>query len=98
MSWEGKPAKYQLARIDTLKRELADVEKEFSKVVAADVPPIDEELKKRKLQPIPTAETAEADEDETGDGDAELLAAMRRCLHGEKCELETAMGREADRR
>jgi hypothetical protein len=29
MSWEGKPANYQIARVEALGRELADVEKEF---------------------------------------------------------------------
>ena len=30
--WEGKPARYQIERIETLARELADVEKEFDVV------------------------------------------------------------------
>ena len=29
LSWEGRPARYQVERIETLERELADVEKEI---------------------------------------------------------------------
>jgi len=32
--WEGKPARYQVERIDTLQRELADVQKEFDALSA----------------------------------------------------------------
>ncbi|MGZ3405499.1 MAG: hypothetical protein ACXVAN_03580, partial [Polyangia bacterium] len=94
-SWEGRPARYQVERIATLERELDDVRKEANALLVKEVPGIDEELKKHKLEPIPTRESAEADE---GDGDGEVLAAMRGCLHGGKCDLETAMGRETDRR
>jgi len=34
MGWEGKPAPYQVERIDTLRRELADVAKEFDSLAA----------------------------------------------------------------
>ena len=33
-SWEGKPAAYQVERVDSLRRELADVEKEFEAATA----------------------------------------------------------------
>jgi photosystem II stability/assembly factor-like uncharacterized protein len=94
MSWEGKPAKYQTDRIDALKHELADVEKEYAAVVQKDLPGIDQELKKHKLEPIPT--TAEADEDEEG-GDFEMLAVIWNCVQSPgKCDLGAL--READRR
>jgi uncharacterized protein with LGFP repeats len=32
LSWEGRPARYQVERIDALERELADVEKEIGSV------------------------------------------------------------------
>jgi hypothetical protein len=35
LSWEGRPAQYQLERIDTLERELADVEKEIDALAGA---------------------------------------------------------------
>jgi len=34
MGWEGKPAPYQVERIDSLRRELADVAKEFDSLAA----------------------------------------------------------------
>src|SRR5215470_7019332 len=36
LSWEGRPAAYQLERIDTLGRELDDVTKEVDSVVQTD--------------------------------------------------------------
>ncbi len=53
MSWEGKPAPYQVARVEALARELADVSKEFDQVVLRDLRPLSEEMKSRKLEPIP---------------------------------------------
>ncbi len=53
MSWEGKPARYQVERVDVLKRELADVAAEFDRVAAAEIGPLNEELKQRKLDAIP---------------------------------------------
>jgi hypothetical protein len=37
MSWEGKPAAYQVERVEVLRRELADVAKEFDAAQAADL-------------------------------------------------------------
>jgi hypothetical protein len=54
MSWEGKPPKYQLERIEVLSRELSDVEQDLNKVFAKEVPDLDSELGKKKLEPIPT--------------------------------------------
>ncbi len=41
MIWEGRPAKYQLKRIDVLTRELGDVQKDVGKLLAAEVPALD---------------------------------------------------------
>jgi hypothetical protein len=38
MRWEGKPAAYQVARVEVLRRELADVSKEFD-ALSAQMPP-----------------------------------------------------------
>jgi hypothetical protein len=38
MRWEGKPAAYQVARVEVLRRELADVAKELD-ALAAQMPP-----------------------------------------------------------
>src|SRR3989454_9286609 len=37
MSWEGKPAAYQVERIEVLRRELADVGKQFDALEAGDL-------------------------------------------------------------
>jgi hypothetical protein len=37
LSWEGRPGQYQLERIETLRRELADVQKEFDALAAQEV-------------------------------------------------------------
>jgi photosystem II stability/assembly factor-like uncharacterized protein len=58
--WEGRPAKYQLERIDALRRELGDVQKAFETLVHGDVRALDAPLQERKLQPIPTTAMGEA--------------------------------------
>jgi hypothetical protein len=52
LSYEGKPGGYQLAYIDTLKRELADVTKEFDQLLAKDLPALNESFKAKGQQPI----------------------------------------------
>jgi hypothetical protein len=54
LQWEGRPGKYQLERIDVLRRELDDVRGEYEAFVAAEIRPLDEELRTRKLEPIPS--------------------------------------------
>ena len=52
LSYEGKPGDYQIAYIDALKRELADVTKEFEQLLAQDLPGLNESLKSKGQQPI----------------------------------------------
>ncbi len=52
LAWEGRPAKYQVDRIDVLKRELDDVAKQLQSITDQDLRAIDEELKQRKLEPV----------------------------------------------
>jgi hypothetical protein len=52
--WEGKPAKYQVDRVEVLRKELAEVGKELDDVVAKDVKALDAALKQHQLEPIPT--------------------------------------------
>src|SRR6266700_3685282 len=57
LSYEGKPGGYQIAYIDALKRELADVTKEFEQLLAQDLPSLNELLKATGQQPIPPPTT-----------------------------------------
>jgi hypothetical protein len=52
LSYEGKPGGYQTAYIDALKRELADVTKEFDQLLAQDLPALNESLKSKGQEPI----------------------------------------------
>jgi hypothetical protein len=54
LSYEGKPGGYQVAYIDSLKRELDDVTKEFDQLLAQDLPALNESLKSKGQQPIAT--------------------------------------------
>ncbi|HEX4665468.1 MAG TPA: hypothetical protein VH207_02620 [Chthoniobacterales bacterium] len=45
MSYEGKPADYQIARIDSLRRELEDATKEFENLLTNELPKLNEQLK-----------------------------------------------------
>jgi photosystem II stability/assembly factor-like uncharacterized protein len=90
MSWEGRPARYQIDRIEALRRELDDVGRELANFVARDLPDIDAELRRRKLDAIPTTKTARA-EPASGAGPAMAL----RCLisRGTDCQAGEGIGR-----
>jgi photosystem II stability/assembly factor-like uncharacterized protein len=77
IGWEGRPARYQLERIDVLRRELTDVAKQLDTIAREDVRPLDDELRKRHLDPIPTTAALTGDADEPG---RDASAAMLRCV------------------
>jgi photosystem II stability/assembly factor-like uncharacterized protein len=52
LSYEGRPAEYQLARIDSLKKELGDVEDRFDAFLAKELPSANKSLAQKKLPPI----------------------------------------------
>jgi hypothetical protein len=52
LSYEGRPAAYQLERIDVLQRELKDVETEFAAFTAKNLPKINDALKTHGMQPL----------------------------------------------
>jgi hypothetical protein len=51
-NYEGRPADYQIARIDSLKHELDDVAAQFDAFVAKDLHDANIALQKKKLEPI----------------------------------------------
>ena len=51
-NYEGKPADYQLARIDSLKKELDEVAGEFDAVVTKELPAVNKTLSQKKLEAI----------------------------------------------
>jgi photosystem II stability/assembly factor-like uncharacterized protein len=51
-SYEGRPGDYLVARIDSLKKQLGDVESEFDALAAKELPSVNKDLAKKKLQPI----------------------------------------------
>jgi photosystem II stability/assembly factor-like uncharacterized protein len=69
LSHEGKPADYQIAYIDALKRELSDITKEFEQLITKDLPILNEALKAKGQQPLtpPPARVA-GNEDRFGHG------------------------------
>jgi photosystem II stability/assembly factor-like uncharacterized protein len=77
LNYEGRPGDYQVARIDSLKKELGDVAAEFDSFAAKDLPGIDKLLKQKKLPPIEplTRKAWDAANDETGGGNAAPAAA-----------------------
>ena len=52
LSYEGKPAAYQITYIDTLKRELDEVTKQFDQLLAQDLPALNDSLKSKGQQPL----------------------------------------------
>ena len=63
LSYEGKPGDYQMAYIDSLKRELDDVTKEFEQLNTQELPKVNDALKAKGQQPIayvPESSTAAA--------------------------------------
>jgi hypothetical protein len=50
LSYEGKPAAYQIVYIDTLRHELEDVSKQFDQLLAQDLPAFNDSLKSKGQQ------------------------------------------------
>jgi photosystem II stability/assembly factor-like uncharacterized protein len=53
LGWEGRPARYQVERVETLERELADVNRDFESFATSELAPINTELQKRNAAAIP---------------------------------------------
>ena len=84
LSFEGKPADYQLANIDALRRELTDVTNDFEKVSGKDLDDLNSALKAKGLAPISAApaKVAENDSDLHGSG-----------IHGAAADPDSVVGR-----
>jgi len=52
LSYEGKPAAYQITYIDTLRRELDDVTKQFDQLLTQELPALNDVLKSQGQQPV----------------------------------------------
>jgi hypothetical protein len=52
LNYEGRPGDYQLARIDSLKKELDDVAGEFEAFVTKELPAVNKTLSQKKLEAI----------------------------------------------
>jgi hypothetical protein len=74
MSWEGRPASYQVERIDVLGRELDDAKREFDLLMSKDVSRLSQELAARNLGPIASV-TVNDDESMA------VVATALRCFH-----------------
>ena len=84
--WEGRPAKYKLERIDVLRRELGDVEKTVDAIVSKDARALDDELKQKKLAPLPAISALDRD----GDGELSDFAFHCAATHGQDCDSDDA--------
>ncbi len=88
LSYEGKPADYQIARIDTLRRELEDAKKDFDNLVTNELPKLNEQLKGKNQPAIepPPAKVA-VSESETGGGGGFANSAADRDLPASAAKL-----------
>src|SRR5205807_7605256 len=67
LSFEGRPGDYHLAYIDVLRKELEDVNKDFERLLAKDLPTLNQSLKsKGKEQIAPPPAKVAVNEEEPG--------------------------------
>jgi photosystem II stability/assembly factor-like uncharacterized protein len=74
LSYDGRPTDYQVARIDSLKKELEDVAAEFDAFVAREFPAVNKSLAQKKLESIQPL-TRKAWDDANTDSEASAPAA-----------------------
>jgi photosystem II stability/assembly factor-like uncharacterized protein len=102
--WEGRPARYQIERIDALHRELGDVTKTFDTIVAQDLKALEAPLRDKKLDPVPTTALRDSDDDDEGVADAfdahdpDFVAAVRcATTRGAECPTRPAAATAKER-
>jgi hypothetical protein len=86
-NWEGRPAKYQLERIDVLRRELTDVDKLVEAIVTKDARALDDELKQHKLEPMPAISAL----DRAGHDELDAVALQCVATRGQDCKGDDAV-------
>ncbi|MGB8343172.1 MAG: hypothetical protein WCE51_16430, partial [Chthoniobacterales bacterium] len=79
LSYEGRPAQYQIARIASLRRELDDIAKDFAGLLTNELPKLNDQLKE-KGQPAIEAPPAKVAVNEPETGGASLGAIVDRDL------------------
>jgi hypothetical protein len=97
--WEGRPARYQVERVEVLRRELGDVQKEYDEVVAKELRPLDGDLRRLKLAPIPTDARAEVEVPRSSSGRiaTEALECLTRNNQGACAEFNGEAREERER-
>jgi hypothetical protein len=75
-STEGAPTPYELARVDALERELADVEHQFATLTGSELQNINTKLKAKSLPAITVASEVPLEATERGGRIASLFAGM----------------------
>ena len=78
LNYEGRPGDYQMARIDSLKKELDDVAGEFEAFVSKELPAVNKTLSQKKLEAIQPIDrkawdAADADSGASAPGAARFL-------------------------
>ncbi len=76
MSYDGKPTDYQLARIDSVRRELGDIEKQFADLQSGDLSSVNTALGKAGIEAIDVS-SAPVPASGSGSGSVGLQEAMR---------------------
>ncbi|HET9623899.1 MAG TPA: hypothetical protein VFP84_21150 [Kofleriaceae bacterium] len=89
--WEGRPAKYQLAAVEALRKELGDAGKQLAEITGKDWRALDDELKGHKLEPLPQLSQLEHDGDELDDVALHCVASR-----GANCGEEERAAQERD--
>jgi hypothetical protein len=64
-SWEGPPAQYQLARIDALRAELADLDASFQKLLDGELPALNASLTASGRAALPVPPVPEIEDSDT---------------------------------
>ena len=76
-NYEGRPADYQLARIDSLKHDLDDVSKEFDEFVAKDLAAVNSALTKKKMEPVQPISREQWDKESNDSGPTNTPTGLR---------------------